>query len=348
MTLPATTGTHGAVPEITSLERGVLRYDPRMIASHPGNFVQALRIAGRKTNVMLFAAPLGTIMGAVGGAATAAVTAIATHMLGGNGDLVQTLAIVAGAGGGISSTMFMFHDLVDTYVGEKTRNAIERVDEMTSVCIDPSSMEAMKAARMLTKAKPRDLDRAALIRLDVVATALLATIEKAGPDDKLVAAARTKAERAVCSIMASVRTADPHLPAIEAERLLDQVCSSVMGRPSVVLQAPNARVSRILSLAEQALASHPHIVDASGARLDRLIREHVPLLLTLREEAIRTAPANALDAVDESFQLAFDGVAASIEEAMASIHDDAMDRLTTQVRFLSARRGGDMLLTSID
>lgn len=56
---------------------------------------------------------------------------------------------------------------------------------------------------------------------------------------------------------------------------------------------------------------------------------------------------HALDAVDENFSLAFDGIAASIEEAMASIHDEAMDRLSTQVRFLSARRGDDKLLSSV-
>jgi hypothetical protein len=228
---------------------------------------------------------------------------------------------------------------------EITIDAIrDRVIRMTKTCSDPSRKDAMLTAMQIASDQIDKLDRPLLIRLDAVAISLEAALRAAGPDAEATANARDMAEQAIVSIMATVEAKASRIPSATASLALEELCRDMgVGMPAS-LQPPTARIERILAIARDALETHPDLVDGAGARIDDLIDVHVPRLLSVRAEAVRTASASDLDAVDETFAVAFDKIAASIREGMESIHDSAMDRLATEVRFLSARRNETALL----
>jgi hypothetical protein len=110
---------------------------------------------------------------------------------------------------------------------------------------------------------------------------------------------------------------------------------------------PTARIARIISTAELMLEKHPNMTDAVGARVDTLIRVHVPRLLERHRAASETASSSDLDEVDQRLNAAIDEIRASVQEAAEAVHDEAMDALTTELRFLTLRRGVAPMLSAV-
>lgn len=197
--------------------------------------------------------------------------------------------------------------------------------------------------------------RPLMFRLDTAMIALRNTLEEVGRHEPSIDKANAMARATV------VRIIDQHkrdMDRIHAESdaltrlehaLKDAVDGPVGGTVALTATAPTARISRIVETAEKALASHPDLLDAQGARVDDLVRTHVPRLLQKHAEAARTATAAEVAEVDAALDKGVDAVRASVQEALAGLHDQAMDELVTELRFLDLRRGvpADRLLTSV-
>ena len=195
--------------------------------------------------------------------------------------------------------------------------------------------------------------RPLLFRLDAVLIHLDAALREIGPHEPAIKEATEVARQAFVEIM--VR----HKKDLEREhaekdvltRLRASCQTAVDGRigdgRNVMPTAPTARIGRIVETAEKALAAHPNIVDAQGARVDDLIREHVPRLLQRHAEAARTAASQDVAEVDMALEQGVEDVRRSVEEALAQVRDKTMDALSTELRFLALRRGTQPVLTAV-
>jgi hypothetical protein len=197
--------------------------------------------------------------------------------------------------------------------------------------------------------------RPLMFRLDTAMIALRNTHEEVGHHEPSIAKANAMAKATVVRIldqhsrdMDRIHSESDALTRLE-HALKDAVDGPVGGTVALTATAPTARISRIVETAEKALASHPDLLDAQGARVDDLVRTHVPRLLQKHAEAARTATAAEVAEVDAALDKGVDAVRASVQEALAGLHDQAMDELVTELRFLDLRRGvpTDRLLTSV-
>lgn len=320
----------------------VLGYDPRRLARPPKGIISSWRSRTNKAHAIIGAGFSSTI-GVFGGMMAALPVMIAT----GAGHLDpttgMTLEIVAWTSIGILTASSFFKSDSRLEYRVALRDMRSRIVELASTCSKDERMEAMLAARALATSQG-DPDAETMAKLDMVAHVLKDAVDAAGPDARAAAEARDLAERTVVAIMSEtfVRANDGGVRETQAK--LEQICSSLTGGYATNPAAPTARLARVLSIAERALSRHPDMTDAAGARVDRLVRTHVPRLVALRAEALESARAQDIDAVELSFEAAFDGVAASVDEAISSIHDEAMQRLSTEIRFLASRRGETRLL----
>lgn len=337
------TSTRQALEALPQEVKDAVWYDPRSLASRPKGIVSAYRDAMLIKNRDMFGMP-GTI-GAIAGISASAFSWIvmnANHV--GLAVEAASLPAIFASAFALAGGSLLKGVARESYDG-RLEGIRERIVEMTSKCSDDDRLEPMLAAKALAERKDVT-DPATLVKLDAVGFSLTKSIKAAGPDQRAADQARDVAERAIVAIMAESGTSADHTTSRQANLKLEQVCSSVSKGSTMALAAPTARLSRILTLASRALADHPDMVDAGGARIDQLIRVHVPRLISLRAEALETARSQDIEAVDRGFDAAFDSVAASIEEAIGSIHDETMDRLATEMRFLTARRGESPLLTA--
>lgn len=334
--------TQIVIPEHT---RNLMPYVPEVHVEAPKGLRRSVTLLRREGD--LAAMSMFSLVGA--GVASLSSMGIVTTLA--NALDVQALNMVVIATG-IPSFVAGWSFCVRRIARDTDMIAIEavknRVVGMTRTCSDPSRKDALLAAMQSANAKMDKVDRPLLIRLDTVAIALEAALRTAGPDVEAANQARDIAERAVVSIMTASGSRASRIPGATASLALEELCRDMGVETPGSLQPPTARIERILSIARDALKTHPDLVDGAGARIDDLIDVHVPRLLSVRAEAVRTASASDLDAVDETFAIAFDKIAASIREGMECIHDSAMDRLVTEVRFLSARRKEDFALAAID
>lgn len=102
---------------------------------------------------------------------------------------------------------------------------------------------------------------------------------------------------------------------------------------------------RVAAAAEKAMAIDPELTDATGNRLDTLVREHLPRLMETHADMVSTPGSDASVAkafLDKGLAL----VEKSVEEAITNLQGRKADALRTEVAFLVARRG-DTVLTSI-
>jgi hypothetical protein len=333
---------------LTGEARDVLPYAPEGMAVRPdtiGRCLRAIRINGQVGE----SATGFALIGMLGATCGALPMMLASHLLGLGNDAEAlasaTISIPLGLWFGSS---FVRSSAVSTY-NQTIARIRTRIRDMTSSCSDDESMEGLRRARALSEGDhltpPEDI--VTMMRIDAVAIALDEAIRAAGPDAKAASKARQTAENAVNAIMSTTGVIPSDDAPRKATLRLERTCASLTQGSSLALAAPSARIARVLSLAERALASHPDIEDAAGGRIDHLVRVHVPRLIALRTEALDTARSQDIEAVDRGFDAAFDGIVASIEEAMASIHDEVMDRLSIEMRFLSSRRGDVPLLSAI-
>lgn len=319
-------------------------YDPRSMASRPEGVVSSYRNAmiSEDRDQVGMSGAIGFIAGA--GTSGASWIIMSANHVGLAVEAVSLTAIFASAFA-LAGGCFVKALAREGYDG-RLKGIRDRIVELTSKCSDDDRLESLLAAKGLAERKDVT-DPATLVKLDAVAFSLKASIDAAGPDQRMADHARDVAERAIVAIMAEAGTRSDHTASRQANLKLEQICSSVSKGSAMALAAPTARLSRILTLASRALADHPDMTDAGGARIDQLVRVHVPRLIALRAEALETARSQDIEAVDRGFDAAFDSVVASIEEAVGSIHDQTMDRLATEMRFLTARRGETPMLTAV-
>lgn len=199
-----------------------------------------------------------------------------------------------------------------------------------------------------------DSMRHVLFRMDAVAISLESALEEIGQHKAAREKATQMAWQSICRIMENhehemerVNDGTDVMERLE-NSLARAVAEPIEGMKEIAPTAPTARIARIVDTAERALQTHPDLVDAQGARVDALVRTHVPRLLRKHTEAARTAPTQDIDAVDAALDQAIDAVRASVEEAVSALHDIAMDELATELRFLSLRRGTTPALKALE
>jgi len=217
---------------------------------------------------------------------------------------------------------------------------------------DEDEEHAYFARALIANPDEQPFGRELLVRLDAVAVRLDETIDKVCHDKKLERRARDVAYRASMDLIASIRVqAAAHLDVAAVDDLTRDVRAIVDGREigtPTLSYAPSARISRIIATAERMLASHPDLADAGGARIDALVRVHVPRLLDRHRIAAETASPDALDAVDAQLETGVEAIRHSVQEAADAVHDEAMTALATELRFLELRRStAAPLLTAV-
>lgn len=261
---------------------------------------------------------------------------------------------------GIGSAGFLLpiaRSMKETENQEVVKEARERI-LLFSKCFEASDPQTFKTISRLMDEKlviEGDEMRPLMFRLDTAMIALRNTLEEVGRHEPSIDKANAMARATVVRIidqhkrdMDRIHSESDALTRLE-HALKDAVDGPVGGTVALTATAPTARISRIVETAEKALASHPDLLDAQGARVDDLVRTHVPRLLQKHAEAARTATAAEVAEVDAALDKGVDAVRASVQEALAGLHDQAMDELVTELRFLDLRRGmpADRLLTSV-
>lgn len=316
--------------------RRMLKYEPEAMMERPSSALSSFRHLSLKGEAAFNSFGAG-LMGTMLGTVAAMGTMVGSHVLG-LGDTVELIGM--GCTFVPASLLVGARFLKGMGQGEydrTLRSMRERIARMTSTCSDDDHLEALRSAKALSE-QTQDVDMVLLMKIDAIAQGLENTIEKAGPDLRMAQEARDTAERAVVAVISSADMTSSTVASQTARLELEEMCSSLSQGSTMAFAAPTPRLSRILSLANRALAKHPDMQDAGGARIDHLVRVHVPRLLALRSEALETARTQDIENVDKAFDAAFDGIVTSIEEGMASVHGETMDRLSTEMRFLTARR----------
>lgn len=105
----------------------------------------------------------------------------------------------------------------------------------------------------------------------------------------------------------------------------------------------NAVVTRLVVNAEEALAIDPDLVDSAGARIDALVRTHLPRLLQRHADIAAHAVIGDLAAADRDLDEGVELVRVSIEEAIAGLRHERGDALRSEVAFLRMRRASTTL-----
>lgn len=100
----------------------------------------------------------------------------------------------------------------------------------------------------------------------------------------------------------------------------------------------NARINRLVANAETALEIDPDLVDAGGARIDSLVREHLPRLISRHAELSLITPLDGIDEADVNLEKGVELVRASVAEAIAGLRGSRADALRTEIAFLRMRR----------
>lgn len=117
--------------------------------------------------------------------------------------------------------------------------------------------------------------------------------------------------------------------------------SSVIAKGAAPLG--NAVVTRLAANAEAALAIDPDLVDSAGARIDALVRQHLPRLLQRHADLALHARIGDLAAADRDLEEGVELVRTSIEEAISGLNHERADALRSEVHFLRMRRAATTL-----
>lgn len=295
----------------------------------------------------VMSALLGTFTGGLVGMMIASIT---------TGGIMPALAML-----GIPVALIAFPVIGADYIGDIDRNVVSnaktrvldfaqrkmssRGDSMPELT---DLRKALGDERLVTSADGRPL----LFQLDAVMLNLNGALVEIGPHTAAIEEAEDMALKAVLDILRrhGAELARRHADATVMERLatrLHEVSAGRIGDEGVMPTAPSARISRIVETAERGLRTHPDMVDAQGARIDDLVRKHVPRLLQIHADAARTAPASEIAAVDGALDEAVEAVRGSVDEALGRMHDEAMDALRRELHFLALRRGTPTALTAV-
>lgn len=189
-----------------------------------------------------------------------------------------------------------------------------------------------------------------LMRMDAIAVRHAETQHAISHDSMKSIRAHGVARDACYGMVASFRERNRDRDVDAAIEDLSADCRAIARggrRDAIPLATPTARIGRIISTAERMLADHPDLVDGQGARVDDLIRIHVPRLLERHRVAAESASAKDLEAVDAQLDAGVEKVRESVQEAANAVHDDAMQALSTELRFLSLRRSTTPVLAAV-
>ena len=105
------------------------------------------------------------------------------------------------------------------------------------------------------------------------------------------------------------------------------------------------RIAHLTAIGEKALLLDADIVDSAGSRIDVLVRDHLPRLLT-RYADLSMVPGGSPEDDRKMLNQGVAMIARSIDEGLASIRTAKADALRSEITFLSYRRG-DTPLTAI-
>jgi hypothetical protein len=107
--------------------------------------------------------------------------------------------------------------------------------------------------------------------------------------------------------------------------------------PAAPTVTENARVSRVMALARQAVTADPELADRSGTRIAPLVENHLPRLLDAHAKAMRTATGREVADVDDDLARGLEIVRKAVDEALEIGSRDDRDALRTELRFLELR-----------
>jgi hypothetical protein len=229
--------------------------------------------------------------------------------------------------------------------------AMERIGAILEDCMPE---EEKKRIQLLFRSQEPDLQtlrRRTILRMDPVAAALEVTksrLELVGGDHAQATeiAGRTIKAMADHSLLEMGDIGRPTDPQIEISAF-ERECRELMEMDveehtsDNVASIGNARIARIVANAEAALSIDPDLVDDAGARIDDLIRKHVPRLLDRHAEASVQAPVAELQGVDAILEDGVELIRRSVEEALGRMQDERRQALQTEIGFLRLRRGED-------
>jgi hypothetical protein len=211
--------------------------------------------------------------------------------------------------------------------------------------------DAFFARALIEKPDEHPFGRELLVRLDGIAKRMLETKANVAHDEKMQTRANEVAYQASMDLIRSIREQAENDDALIAVEDLARDCRAIVDGREIdaptASYAPTARIARIISTAERMLADHPDLVDGQGARIDALIRVHVPRLLDRHRAAAASSSSKDLEAVDAQLDSAIEKIRESVQEAARTAHDEAMEALSIELGFLSLRRGTTPLLSSV-
>lgn len=159
-----------------------------------------------------------------------------------------------------------------------------------------------------------------------------------------------KAARRICAqTVAEIDRIHLATHGIDAVTRLEMSCQDIVEGDSApetgmdVRYVGRAHVARIVANAERALKLDRDLVDDTGARIDDLVRRHVPRLLQRHADAAMMADVSALEGIDRDLDEGVEHVRASVEEALTRLQGDHRQALETEIGFLKLRRGSKPL-----
>jgi hypothetical protein len=334
----------------------VVPYTPNRYLSSPTWNPFDARIRDRKLST-LFGAMAGTMMGAGTGAMTVLISLLGLKVFGIadiKPDDVSPLFLApfgaVGTYGGVVWTISNIHKSV-------THGAYIRVMNMVYGTDDESLKNDFIHAGSLQDTAYVD----GVFRMDSIAHKLSEANGKLSTSPEMIAKARAMALDAARTIIGEMKIVKER----EAALLHDESILGELERTIAVATAGpvaaigdgrgnapvigNARIGRLIASAENALRIRPDLADSTGARIDDLVRKHLPRLLQTHQDGVEGAPMERLALLDEQLEQGVEIIRQSIEEAIDIMHDGRMSALQTEIRFLATRRRTtDPLLTSID
>lgn len=131
--------------------------------------------------------------------------------------------------------------------------------------------------------------------------------------------------------------------AAEALDEFQRFCARMIDPDAAILgnmaSTAEKRAAALIADAEDALALRPDLVDRNHARIDDLVRVHLPRMVRIHTETLPGATPEGRRALDSHFDTCLELARLSIEESYAVLQDERFDASLTELRFMRSRRG---------
>ncbi len=186
-------------------------------------------------------------------------------------------------------------------------------------------------------------------RIDAIASALAETIRGLHEEDDVrraeeTARAATRAivlnEIATLEQVAEVQSGpDTRTALVEFESFCSRMADPDAIAQTSTASTPEARADALIADAEDALRLRPDLVDRNGARIDDLVRVHLPRMVRIHTERLPGANPQRRQALDSHFDTCLELARMSVEESFALLQDERFDASLSEIRFMRSRRG---------